>query len=133
MDNEINFRSLFFKFFAFVALVVYIRANYSTDDVFEYAQKKAHPKYTPRVEYYIGWYHYRGDRYKRAHEAFEALLTEYPTSYYSPPALHHRALMYRQDHDWGPAKNMYEKYMREYPEAKEIHLVTKEYEKIKFK
>ena len=133
MDKEIDFKALFLKFFAFVALVVYIRANYSIDDVYQYAQKQAHPEYTPRVEYYIGWYHYRGDRHDRAHKAFETLLKEYPTSYYAPPALYRRGLMYRQDHRYAPARNMFEIYMKEYPEGEELNLVTKKYEGIKFK
>ena len=133
MDNEINFKAWFLKLFAFVALVVYIRTNYSTDDVFEFAQKKAHPEITPRVEYYIGWYHYRGDRYERAHKAFGTLLTEYPTSYYAPAALYRRGLMYRQNNRYGLARDMFEQYMKKFPDAKEIHKVTKKYEKIKFK
>ena len=133
MDKEIDFKALFLKFFAFVALVVYIRANYSIDDVFKFAQKKAHPVHTPRVEYYIGWYHYRGDREERAHSAWGTLLAEYPTSYYSPPALYRRGLLYRQDQKWAQARSMFEKYMEEFPEGKEIHLVNKKYEKIKYK
>ncbi len=41
--------------------------------------------------------------------------------------------MYRQNNRYAQAKVMFELYMKDFPDGKEIHQVTKKYEKIKFK
>ena len=45
-------------FVVFIAAITYVNSRYSVQDAVDYVQAKPDPKWTPRVEYYAGYYFY---------------------------------------------------------------------------
>lgn len=133
MDEGIDFKKLFVWFALFVCAVVYVRSNYALEDVLKFSREHPHPEISPRVDYYIGWMEFQRSNYEKSHQAFDQLLTDYPTCQYAPDALFRKAWMYTDNYKYPEARKMYSKYMEEFPEGPEIHKVQKKYEYIRFK
>ncbi|MBI4375701.1 MAG: outer membrane protein assembly factor BamD [Elusimicrobia bacterium] len=89
-------------------------------------------RWVPPMEYYIGVVYYQKEDYPRAQEAFTQLLAASPTGYYVP-----RALIYLSDaadrtRDWDVAKAAAARYVEEFPDGKEIELMRKRLEMLKY-
>ncbi|MFH2203771.1 MAG: tetratricopeptide repeat protein [Elusimicrobiota bacterium] len=133
MEGETNFTKIFIIFFIFIGSIVYIRANYTMMNVLEVSEKRPHPTFSPKIEYYIGRAQYHRDIYAESHQAFDQLLKDYPTCQYAPDALYFKGLMYSEEKKYGPAREVYEQYIEKFPKGDRIQLVEKKYEFIKFK
>jgi len=133
MDEGVNFKALFMWFFVFVGGVVYVRSHYTLEDVLKYSRERPHPVLSPKVDYYVGWAYFHREDHPKAHKAFDQLLTSYPTCQYAPPALYRKGLMYTEDGRWAQAREVLERYLKEFPNAREKSRVERNYERIKFR
>ena len=123
----------------FIILVVligaffYIRSHYTIRDALRYAKKHPNSDLSEKVEYYAGAYYFFKSEYPKAINAYKQLLTDYPTGQYAPKALLRSGDAHQKAFQWEQAREKYLKYMSEFPDGKDISVVQKKYEYIKFK
>ena len=101
-------------------------------DALVYAQKHPDPKWSPRIDYWVGMYYYHRGDFPKAQEAFTQLLTDYPTGQYAADGLQLLGFAAEENHDWAPAKGALYRYIQEYPDGKERAVVDKKLELIKY-
>lgn len=130
---ELNLRKPLIFLCLLIGAGYYLRTHCTLNDVLAYAKRHPDPSWAPPVDYYIGMVHYAKDRYQPASEAFQQLLTDYPTSYYAPHGLFRLGQSYESMGNWQGAREAYEKYMERYPQGGKIQLVRSKYELIKFR
>jgi TolA-binding protein len=111
----------------------YLKLTYHLTDVLNYVGQ--HPNSfaaIPATDYSIGMVYYMRGRYDPAVEAFNQLLTDYPTSQFTEDALLRLGESYQTLRNWPRARAVYQQYMEQFPHAKTYPTVQREYERIKF-
>ena len=111
----------------------YISQHLDFDKTLAYAKAHKEEKWAAPINYYSGWTYYQRSDYGKAEEAFNQLLTDQATSY----AYLADTYLYNEDaaefnHDWEVAKDMCRRYLEEFPEGKEVQLMTKRLELLKY-
>jgi len=130
---EFNFKKLFFWVAVMVGGVVYVQQTYTFGDVLACSHKYPHADISPAIDYYVGLVGYLRSDYKAAEQAFQQVLTDYPTSYYASYAMYRLGSVYCEQVRWGDAREIYEKYMSDYPEGEKIDYVRNRHEHLKFR
>ena len=128
-----NFKKWMYVLAALIGAYVYVSNHYGYREVLELAKKKNDPELTPKVEYYVGMAHYLRDEMPLSAEAFEMVLANPSTGYYTPKAIYRLGMVYSERRQWDQARGMYNRYMEEYPEGDNIDSVRKKFEVIKFR
>lgn len=120
------------KFLIFVGLVVvgisYAYTHYTPQDAFDYAQAKADKVWTPRVEYYVGYYLVIKERNEDAIKDLEQLLNDWPDSPYTAEATFHLGEAYEATRQKDKAKELYEKYLELSPNGQNSELAKRKIE-----
>lgn len=111
----------------------YVSNHFEFHDTLVYAKKHPDPKWSPAIEYYVGTIYYQRESYQKAQEAFTQLLTDYPTAQYAPSALVRLSDAAQHNGDWGVAKDALTRYIEEYPDGKDLQVVQKRLELVKYK
>ncbi|MBI5245126.1 MAG: tetratricopeptide repeat protein [Elusimicrobia bacterium] len=130
---EINLKKWFFILAVLVGLGVYINTHYTFRDVLAFARKHPNPSMSPKLEYWAGMVCCLKGRNPEAIEAFQQLLTDYPTTQYTPKALINLGSMYAEGSQWENSRTYYQKYIDDYPNGPDITVARNAYENIKFK
>src|SRR5437868_761732 len=60
----------------------YIAATYTLKDALAFSHKKMDPQWGPMIDYYVGMGYYTRSEYDPAVNAFNQLLTDFPTTQY---------------------------------------------------
>lgn len=110
----------------------YASTHFKFEDTLVYAKKHPEAKWAPAVGYYVGMVYYQRGDYERSQQAFTQLLTDFPTCHYAPTALVRLDDSAEYNHDWETAKAALTRYAEEYPKGKDIELVTKKLEILKY-
>lgn len=133
MDEGIDFKKLFIIAFIAVGGFFYIKSHYTFHDVLAYTKKHPSPEWSPKIDYYIGTIQFLRDQPAESQFAYNQLLADYPTSYYTPKALFRLGTIHKDKSEWSLAREFYQRYIDEYPQGEDIELVKKQFEYIKFK
>ncbi|MBI3550279.1 MAG: tetratricopeptide repeat protein [Elusimicrobia bacterium] len=96
----------------------YLWANYTAQDVLKYQHKNLDPKWGPMVDYYIGVGYLTRSEYEPAVNAFNQLLTDFPTTQYTEDGLLKMAEAYQAMRKWDDAKAVYQQYNEQFPDGK---------------
>ncbi len=116
-----------------IGAIAYIRSHYTLNDALRYAKQNPSSDYAEAIEYRIGSLHFMRAKYPQAIHAYRQLLTAHPTSQYAPKALLRLGDSELKMLRYGKAREAWEQYMKEYPDGKDIGIVTKKHEYNKFK
>ena len=130
---EIDFKKWFIILGIVVGLGFYVKSHYTFKDVLAYSKSHPDPKMSPKIDYYVGVAHYMRSEYAESAEAFEQLLSDYPTCQYAPRALLKLGTMYIDRREWEKAKVHLERYVEDYPNGPDIKIVQTKYDAVKFK
>lgn len=130
---ELNFKKFFLWVFGIAVVTGYVYKNYTFKDVLAYENRNQNWTWGPKVDYYIGMGYYTREQFDNAAFAFDQLLTNYPTCHYAPYALYRTGASYQNLNNFEKAREAYQKYMELYPQGKEIELVNKKFEYIRWK
>ncbi len=98
----------------------------------EYTKKHPDPKWSPMIDYYVGFTYYQQGEYTKAKGAFEQQLADYPTAQYAPQALVKLCLTAQELREWGTAKEAAARYIEEYPTGDDIKLMQSNLESLKY-
>ena len=116
----------------FCGVVWYVHDHYTFRDVVGYS--KTHPSaYSPMLDYYSGTGMYMRSDFDGAIEAFNQLLTDYPTCQYAPGALYKLSDSYMERNRWAEARETLEKFIEQFPDDPQRPVVDQKYEYVKFK
>ena len=123
------------KFWIFVALVVggwwYVTHHVNFDSTLEYTRSHKDKDWAPKVDYWIGIAYYQRTDYDHAKAAFNQILTEYPTSYYSAHALLKLSEMAEDNREWAASRDALSKYLEDYPDDPERKIAERRFEIIR--
>jgi TolA-binding protein len=113
---------------ALVALMWWGSENVTEPKILQYAKDQKSDDWTPRLEYWTGLVEYTRSDWAGTITAYEQLLTDYPTGYYSPLATLKLADSYyhvarRQD-----AVAQYQHYLDQWPDGEQANLAKKSVE-----
>ncbi|MFH1723534.1 MAG: tetratricopeptide repeat protein [Elusimicrobiota bacterium] len=111
----------------------YVKTHYTPQDVLKYAKEHPDPKKAAKLEYYVGTYYFARDRKAEMVGAYNQLLTDHPTCQYAPKALLRVGNYYKDQRDYDTARELYLRYMEDFPEGFDINKVKQKYEFVKFK
>jgi TolA-binding protein len=125
------------KWFIILGLAVggfaYVVKHYTFRDVLNYSIAHPDPAVSPKLDYYVGMAWYLRSYTPGAVEAFQQVLTDYPTSYFAPKAMLRLGTVYTEQRQFADARDIYERYMAEYPEGEQIQSVKDKYEFVRTK
>lgn len=130
---EIDLKKIVIWLVVIIGVGAYINSRYTLEDAVSYAKTHPDPSMSPRIEAYVGGLQYMRSEYPKALNAYEQMLTDYPTCQYAPKALLRVGTIYQERNDFAKAREAYEKYIEQFPEGANIDTVKKKYEFIKFK
>jgi TolA-binding protein len=130
---EFNFKKWLWVLALFIGLGIYIRTHYTFEDLLTYSKNNPHPTLSPKIDYYVGMSSYLRSKYPLSKQAFEQLLTDYPTCQYAPKALFRLGNIYAEQRQWDKARELYRNYLEQYPEGPHAGIVRSKYEVIKFR
>jgi TolA-binding protein len=130
---EINLKKCFIALAVFVGLFVYVKDHYTYKDVLAYSKKHPSVETSPKLDYMAGMAMYLKSKYPESAEAFEQLLTDYPTSQYTAKALFRLGTVYCEMSKWEQARVQFQRYVDEYPSGPDVEAVRQKHEIIKFK
>lgn len=133
MELDINFKKWAIILAIVIGSIVYIRKNYTYQDLLRYSQEKPHPTFSPMIDYYVGLAYYMRKDLPNTTSAFGILAANYPTSHYTPKALLRMGASYQEMRQFGNARKAYEQYMKDFPEGKDIDIVKKRHEVVRWK
>ena len=123
------------KFLVFSILILgaisYVHGHYTLADVEAFADKKAHPTWTPRVEYYIGYYYVSQGRDDEAIKTLEHLLDAYPDNAHKNDATFHLGEAYEDERNKDKAREIYESYLENAPNGQYASLAKSKVDVIK--
>ena len=119
-------------FLALYGAYYYVTAHYQIHDALVYAQKHPDPVTAPKIEYYVGFYHYQKSEYPQAQEAFTTLLMDYATCQYEERALYYLGDAAEASNNWDLAKASLARYIDHFPDGKDRELVGKKLEMIRY-
>ena len=125
-------KNLFWILLACYGLYYYASKHFEFDDTLKYAKTNKQSTMSAPIDYYVGMVYYQRTEYAKARDAFNQLLEDHPTDQRVP-----RALVMLDDsaeylHDWDTAKVSLQRYVDEYPSGKDIELVKKRLELVKY-
>ena len=130
---EIDFKKWFFILAVVVGLGFYVKSHYTFKDVLAYSKSHPDPAMSPKLDYYVGEAHYLRSEYPESAEAFEQLLSGYPTCQYAPKALVRLGTIYTDQRQWEKARAHLERYLEEYPNGPDNKIMQTKYDAVKFK
>lgn len=130
---DINLKKWFFILAVLVGMCVYINSHYTMKDVLGYSKRHPNPDLSPKLDYYVGTAYYLKGKNPEAIEAYTQLLSDYPTTQYTPKALINLGSMYAEGSQWENSRTCYQKYIDDYPNGPDIGIARNAYENIKFK
>ena len=110
----------------------YVSRHFEFNDTLVYAKKHPESRYAPAIDYYVGTIYYQRENYGKAQEAFTQLLTDFPTTQYAPTALERLSDAAEYNGDWQTAKDSLQRYVEEYPNGKDMQVVQKRLELLKY-
>jgi tetratricopeptide (TPR) repeat protein len=113
------------------AAVSYVYTHYNIDDVASYAQKKADPKWSPMIEYFVGFYYEQKERYPDAEKTLENMLETFPENEYKGKAVFRLGECYEAERNIPKAKELYEKYLADNPNGEFSELTRRKLEILK--
>jgi TolA-binding protein len=116
--------------FLFVVLALYgaywyVAKHYEFHDTLAYAKKHPTASWAPATDYYVGLAYYQREDYHSSQEAFQQLLTDYPTCSYEASALFFLEDSAEYNHDWETAATAVNQYLEDFPKGKDIEIMTK--------
>jgi TolA-binding protein len=115
-------KKVFIAVVALYALFYWVSTRYDVQDSLAFAKKNPDSKLSAPVEYYVGMAYYQRSEYKKAQQAFTALLEQHPTHYYAQRALVPLSEAAQHNFDWGTARDALQKYIDEYPNGRNAKL-----------
>ena len=95
----------------------YASRRFNFSDTMVYAQKHPGASWAPQVEYSVGLVYYQRADYQKAEDAFNQLLTDYPTGQYEARALLRLSEAAEENRDYPTAKEAVARYIEEFPDA----------------
>lgn len=128
-----DLKKFFWAFVIISGLGWYVSQHYTFKDVLNYSRKHPSPGYSPMIDYYAGMGMYMRDDLPGSIEAFQQLLTDYPTCQYAPKAMFRMADAMANSNRYQEAREILEKYLEEYPNDRNRRSAEAKYEFIKFK
>ena len=130
---ELFLRRGTFVLMLLAAAVYYIETHYQLLDVLNYVERNRNSVLAvPMTNYYIGMAYYMREQYEPAARAFNQVLTNYATGYYTQDGLLRVGQCYEELRNWQGARETYQQYMSEYPDGKNFVVIQKRYDRIKF-
>ena len=132
MDLE-DLKKPFYILLALAGLGWYVSNHYTFKDVLAYSKQHPHPEYSPMLDYYSGMAYFARDQHEDAIEAFNQLLTDYPTCPYAARAMHRLGTSYMERNNYQAAREIFDRYFEEHPAHRDRQVVQQKYEYIKFK
>lgn len=98
----------------------------------EYTKKNPDPKWSPMIDFYVGFTYYQQGDYHNAVAAYQQLLTDYPTAQYAPEALVKLCLSSQEIREWPTATEAAARYVEEFPDGKDIKLMKTNLDSLKY-
>ncbi len=126
-------KKLIYAFLIFCGTVMYINSHYTFEDVLKYSHEHPNKDYSPAIVYYTGMSQYMRDKHENAITAFQQLLADYPTCQYAPLAMVRLGSSFMEKYRYAEAREVFDKYLEEFPTDKNRKTVEDKYEYIKFK
>ena len=134
MDEEFSFKKWLVICVIVIASISYIKNHYTFRDVLAYSKKSQDPKWSPKIDYYIGTYHFFRDNSDEALYAYNQLLRWCNTCQpYTPETLNRIGDIHKDHNRWELARVFYLRFMEEFPQHRNKDLVERKYEYIKFR
>lgn len=100
--------------------------------VLEYTKKHPDPKWSPMIDYYVGFVYYQQGDYSNAVLAYQQQLTDYPTGQYAPEALVKLCLASQEIREWPQATEAAARYVEEFPDGKDIKIMKTNLDALKY-
>jgi outer membrane protein assembly factor BamD (BamD/ComL family) len=128
---EIDLKKPLIFLFVVVCALFFIRSRYNGGDVLKLAHDNKDNFISPSVDYYVGMGYYARSEYEPAINAFNQLLTDYPTGQYTEDGLFRMGDSYENLMRWDGAKAAYQQYLDQFPGGKYKNLVQRRADQIR--
>lgn len=93
----------------------YASKRFDFKDTLLVAKKYQSASWAPRAVYSVGLVYYQRGDYEMSKQAFDQLLTDYPTCQYAPSALLRLSEVAEETRDYDLARTNLKKFLEDYP------------------